>query len=154
MSRKQNIPANICLSRRCLQGVFKMSWRRLQYVLSVTILRLPRRLEDVLKESWKTKNCYVEDVSKTSWRHFSKTYWRHVLKTSWKHVLKMYSRLKTSWRHYGDVFKTQDVLKTLWRQTKYLLGIFVSNKSKYVSSKSIFHKFIADNSNANPKCSN
>ena len=48
----------------------------LQHVFSVTILRLPRRLEDVLKMSckdvlktfWKTKNCYAEDVFKTSWR--------------------------------------------------------------------------------------
>ena len=45
----------------------------------------------------------------------------------------------------------QDVLKILWRQTKYLLGISVSNKSKCVSKKSIFHKSIADNSKANPK---
>ena len=42
-----------------------MSWRRLQHVFSVTILRLPRRFEDVLKTSWKTKNCYAEDVLKT-----------------------------------------------------------------------------------------
>ena len=41
----------------------------LEGVFSVTILRLPRRLEDilqdVLKTSWKTKNCYAEDVLKT-----------------------------------------------------------------------------------------
>ena len=36
--------------------------------------------QDVLKTSWKTKNCYAEDVFKTSSRHV----------------------LKTSWRHYGD----------------------------------------------------
>ena len=46
----------------------------------------------------------------------------------------------------------QDVLKTLWRQTKYLLVISVSNKSKCVSNKSIFHKSISDDSKANPKC--
>ena len=34
---RQRIPANIC-----------WSWRRLQHVFNVTILRLPRRLEDVL----------------------------------------------------------------------------------------------------------
>ena len=77
-----------------------MSWRRLQRVFSVTILHLPRRLEDVLKKfsrriaktawrrfqdlsqdvlktSWKTKNCYAEDVFQTSWRHALKTSWRH-----------------------------------------------------------------------------
>ena len=35
-------PANIC-----------WSWRRLQHVCSVTILRFPRSLEDVLKTSWR-----------------------------------------------------------------------------------------------------
>ena len=68
-----------------------MSWRSLQHVFSVTILRLPRRLEDVFKTSarrlqdvfktsWKTKNCYVEDVFKTSWRHVLKKSWRHNLR--------------------------------------------------------------------------
>ena len=81
-----------------------MSWRRLQHVFSVTIFRLPRRLEDILqirledvlktsrKTSWKSKNCYAEDVLKTSWRHVLKTSWRHVLKTSWRHILKTSSR--------------------------------------------------------------
>ena len=62
--------------------VLKTSWRRLQNVFSVTIFRFPKRLEDVLKTSWKTKNCYAEDVLKTSWRHVLKTSWRHVFKTS------------------------------------------------------------------------
>ena len=61
------------MSSRHLQD---MSSRRLQDVFSVTIFRLPRRLEDVLKTScvyvietsWKTKNCYAEDVLKKSWR--------------------------------------------------------------------------------------
>ena len=44
-----------------------------------------RRLRDVLKTSWKTKNCYAEDVSKTSGRHVLKMSWRNVLKTSWRH---------------------------------------------------------------------
>ena len=113
-----NNPANIC-----------WSWRRLHHVFSVR--HLEDILQDVLKTSWKTKNCYAEDVLKTSWRHVLKTSWRHVLKTSWRHVL-----------------------KTLWRKAKYLLGISVSNKSKCVSNKSIFHKSISDNSKANPKCIN
>ena len=64
------------------EDVFKqdMSLRRLQHVFSVTIFRLPRRLEDILgdilKTSWETKNCYAEFVFKTSWRHVFKTSWR------------------------------------------------------------------------------
>ena len=81
-----------------------MYWRRLQHVFSVTVLRLPRRLEDVLKTTWKTKKCYDEDVLKTCLEDVLKTCLEDVLKTSWKHVFKMFWRhiLKTSWRHYGE----------------------------------------------------
>ena len=53
-----------------------------------------------------------------------------------------------------DVLKTylEDVFNTSWRQTKCLLGISVSNKSKCVSNKSLFHKSISDKTKANPKC--
>ena len=87
--------------------LLKTSWRRRQHVFSVTILRLARRLEDVmntswrrlaktfwrrledllqdvLKTSWKTKNCYAEDVLKTSWRHVLKTSWRCLEDMSWR----------------------------------------------------------------------
>ena len=63
-----------------------------------------------------------------------------------------------------DVLKTclEDVLKTClegafkrsWRQTKCLLEISVSNKSKCVSNKFMFHKSISDESKENPKCIN
>ena len=67
---------------------------------------------------------------------------------------------KTKNYYAEDVLKTflEDLLKILRRQTKYLLGISVylsrDNKSKCVSNKSVFHKSISDNSNANPKCIN
>ena len=52
-----------------------------------------------------------------------------------------------------DVLKTclEIVFKTSWRQTKCLLRISASNKSKCVSNKSIFHKSRSDESKANPK---
>ena len=77
--------------------------------------------------SWKTKNCYVEDVLKTCLEDVLKTCLEDVLKTC-----------------------LEDALKTLLRQAKYLLGISVFNKSKCVSNKSIFNKCTFDN--ANPKC--
>ena len=43
---------------------------------------------------------------------------------------------KTSWRRFEET----------WRQTKCLLRISVSNKSKLASSNSIFHKCISDES--------
>ena len=70
---KSNFPANIC-----------WSWGRHQHVFSVTILRLPRRLQDVLKTFWKTKNCYAEDVLKTCLQDVLKTYLKDALKTLWR----------------------------------------------------------------------
>ena len=137
---KTNVPANIC-----------WSWRRLQHVFRVTILRLRRRLEDVLqrdledvlktscKTSWKTKNCYAEDVLKTCLEDVLKTWLEDFSKACLEDVLKTY---------------LEDVLKTLWKKTKYLLGISVPNKCKCVSNKSIFQKSISDSSKANPKCIN
>ena len=58
------IPANIRLG----EDVLKTSWRRLEYVFSVTFFCLPRRLEDVLED----EKCYAEDVLKTSWRRLGK----------------------------------------------------------------------------------
>ena len=77
------VPANICWSWRRLQD---MSWRRLQHVFSVTILCLPRRLEDVLKTSWKTKNCYAEDILKTCLEDVLKTSWRCLEDISWRRL--------------------------------------------------------------------
>ena len=111
-----NNPANIC-----------WSWRRLHHVFSVR--HLEDILQDVLKTSWKTKNCYAEDVLKTCLEDVLKTCLEDVLKTC-----------------------PEDVLKTLWRQANYLLGISVSIKSKCLSNKSIFNKSTFGNSKANPKC--
>ena len=91
-----------------------MSWKRLENVFSVTIFRLPRRLEDVLK-----------DVSKTSWKRLGR--WKIVtLKTPSRRLQDMSSR------------RLQDVY---W---ECLLGISVSKKSKSLSDRSISHISISD----------
>ena len=72
--------------RRRLEDVLKTSWRRFQGLS-----------KNVLKTSWKTKKCYAEDVLNTSWRHVLKTSWRHVLKTSSRHLEDI------SWRRLQDV---------------------------------------------------
>ena len=100
-------PANIRLG----QDVLKTSWRRLEDVFSVTFFCLPRRLENVLK---------------TSWRHNCKTSCKHVLKTSWKMSWRRLEDVlgrriaNTSWRRLEDVLEdekcyTEDVLKTSWK---------------------------------------
>ena len=96
-----------------------MSWRRLQHVFSVTVLRYS--LEDVLEDEKLLRSRRLQDVLKTlSWRRLEGISW--------------------------------DVFKTSWMQTKCLLVISVSNKSKCVSNKSMFHKTLSDKSKANPKC--
>ena len=125
-------PANIYWSS-------KMSWKCLEDFLS-------RRLEDFLKTFWRHPARPLEDVLEDEkllrWR-----YLEDVLKTCLEDVLKTCLE---------DVLKTclEDVLKTLKRQAKYLLEISVSNKSKCVFNKSIFHKSICDKSKPNPKCIN
>ena len=116
----------------------------------------------------------LEDILKTSSRHLLKTSSTRLQrnnftssKTSWRLVVENEKLLR--WRRIEDVLKTcfedvlktcvidvlkgylEDVLKTLWRQTTYLLGISVSKKSKCVSNKSTFHKFMSDNSKTIPK---
>ena len=66
------------------QQTFCLSPRRLEDVFSVTIFHLARRfqdifktsLQDVFKTSWKSKNCYAEDVLKTSSRNVLETFSR------------------------------------------------------------------------------
>ena len=61
------------------EDVSKTSWRRLQDMSSKRLQDVFKTyLQDALKTSWKTKNCYAEDVLKI----FS----RHVLKTSWRRL--------------------------------------------------------------------
>ena len=109
--------------------VFKTSWRSLQQIFSITVLRLVRRLQEVFKTS-----------HKTSWRRkifcaeFLKTCLEDVLKTCLVVALKIYLK---------------DVSKTSQRQTNCLLVISVPNKSKRVSNKSMFHKSISGKSRAN-----
>ena len=91
----------------------------------------------------KTSSTHLQRNNFTS----SKTFWRRL-----EDVLEDEKLLR--WRRLQDVLKTylEDVFKTSRRQTKFLLVISVSNKSKCVSNKSMFHKSISDKSKANPKC--
>ena len=102
-------------SWRRLQG---MSWRRLRNVFSVLIFCLPRRLEDVVKTSWRRirrrLGRHFEDVLKTSWRCLEDVLDKD-LKTSWRRLENVLENKKLlRWRRLEDVFKTclQDVLKT------------------------------------------
>ena len=47
------------------------------------------RLEDVLKTSWKTKNCYAEDVLKTSWKTRNVCWDTTMQLNSFRYVLKV-----------------------------------------------------------------
>ena len=66
-----SFPVNIFWSARRLEDGLKTC---LEDFLSTTISCLPGNLEDV----WKTKNCYAEDIFKTSSRHVLKTSWRRL----------------------------------------------------------------------------
>ena len=59
-----------------------MFWRRLQHVFGVTILRLPRRLEDILQDVLKTSSRRLEDALKD----VKLLRWRRLEDMSWKHL--------------------------------------------------------------------
>ena len=97
-------------SSKCFQD---LSWRRLQHVFSVTILRLRRRLKDVLQRRLED---VLEDVlktsCKTSWRRLGrrkivtlKTSWRRLKDISWRRLEEMSWRglEDMSWRRLGDM---------------------------------------------------
>ena len=109
---QKNISANICWSSRRLDKTF-----------SEDVLYL----EHVLKTSWKTKNCYAEDVLV-----------RRVLKTSWRYIL------KTSSRRLAD------------KKNVYWGYLYLTKLNAYIFdlTKSLFNKPISDKSKANPKCIN
>ena len=74
--------------------VFRTSWIRLQHVFSLTILRLPRRLEEVLKTSWrrlaKTSSIRLGRqkivMLKTSSRPLEDMSWRLLEGISWRRL--------------------------------------------------------------------
>ena len=117
-----NHPANICCS-----------WRRLQHAFSVTILRLSVRLEDVLKTSWRRLGRRKIVTLNTSWRLLEDMSWRRLEDMSgrsledmsWRRLEDLsWRRLEDmSWRCLEDISWRRLELKTLWRETKYLLGI-------------------------------
>ena len=109
-------------------------------VLKTSSTRLQRNNFTSSKTFWRRLEDVLEDEKLLRWRRLE-----NVLKTCLEDVLKTCLE---------DALKTclEDVLKILWRQAKYLLGISVSNKSKFVSYKTIFNKSSCDNSIANPKC--
>ena len=131
------------------------------------LLVLKTSSRHVLKTSSTRLQCNNFTSSKTSWRRLAKTFWRYLARRL-EDVLEDEKLLR--WRRLEDVLKTcledvlktcledvlktylEDVFKTSRRQTKFLLVISVSNKSKCVSNKSMFHKSISDKSKTNPKC--
>ena len=109
------------------------SWKRLEDIFG-------RRLEDVLKTSWKR----LENVLKTFWRGLE-----NVLKTSWGFLEDDFARhlediLKTSWRRLENVLKTyyqdeytgldQDVF---WRRMS-KANIFVLIKASWRHLEDVF----------------
>ena len=124
---KWDYPANICWSSRRIQDVFKSC------------------LEDVFNSS----SAFNFSSSGTSWRCIQDVL-EHEQFLRWSRLQDV---LKTS---LEDVLKTchEDVFKTSRRFTKCLLGVSAPNKSKCVSSKSIFRKSISDDSKENLKCIN
>ena len=98
-------------SRRLQEHLANTSWRRLEDVLKMSWKTSWRRFEDLLKTfSEDVLQTRLEDVFKTSCRSFCKASYKHILKTSWRSFQDVLEDKKIlRWR------RLQDVLETSWR---------------------------------------
>ena len=87
-----------------LRRLQDMSWGRLQHVFSVTILRLPRRLKDVLKTSSKRLGRRKIVTLRASSRRLEDMSWRRLEDMSWRGLEDM------SWRRLEDIMETNKIL--------------------------------------------
>ena len=126
---------------RCERGFIWSPPSKHFLVLKTSSIRLQHNNFTSSKTSWRHLQDVLEDEKLLRWRRL-----QDVLKTCLENVLKacLEDVLKTS---LEDVLKTylEDVFKTSRRQTKFLLVIPVSNKSKCVSNKSLFRKLYLRN---------
>ena len=82
--------------------VFKMSWRCLQHIFSVTVFRLSKRFEDISQDILKTSRRLqgvLEEGKVLRWRRLQGISWRH-----------LEDILKTTWRRLKDVFEANKML--------------------------------------------
>ena len=108
-------------------------------------------LEKYVDDNHFTQQTFI-GLQDMSWRHLQNVFRVTIfcLLRHFEDVLEDKKLLR--WRVFKTssrcVFKTpsRHVFKTSWRQTKCLLGISVSKKSKSVSGKSISHISISDKS--------
>ena len=131
--------------KTCSRSLQNMSWRRLQHVFSIAILRLPRRFEDVLKTSCKTSWRRLGRrrivTLKTSWRRLEDMSWRHLEDLSWRRLEDMPWKCLEDipWRCLEDTMERNKMLSAdLTNLYVYLTNLYFTN--------------LSDNSKANPKC--
>ena len=101
---------------------FKMSWRCLQHIFSVTVFRLSKRFEDISQDILKTSRRLqgvLEEGKVLRWRRLQGISWRHLEGMSWRHLEDI---LKTTWRRLKDVFEAN---KMLTRNILYLTNLNV-----------------------------
>ena len=86
----------------------------------------------VLKTSWKTKNCYAEDVLKTSWRRLEDMPWRRLGDMPWRRLEYMIHVLKTSWRCLGD------------KQNVYWEYLYLTNLNPYLINLHLTYLYLTN----------
>ena len=119
----------------------KTSWRRLEDALTTSRETSLRRHQEFFKTCWKTKNCYAEDVFKTSCRLVLKTSWRcleDIFGRRLEDVLKTYDQDEyiglgqdVFWRLMTEA-NMFDLIKTSWRR---LLGVSWGRRQKTPSRR-------------------
>ena len=96
--------------------VFKTSWRRLQHVFRVTIFRLPRRVQDFFKTSWRS-------LANKSWRRLQDVFARRL-----QDVLEDKKLLR--WRRLEDVLE----INKMFTRISVLIHGLLRNLNQYLTN--------------------
>ena len=125
---KHYTEASLLVKENTDKVVSQQTFAGLEYVFETYSVQQFFVSQDVLKTSWKTKNCYTVDVFTMSWRNVFKTSWRHVLKMSWRQT----------WRRYRE---KQNVQKSIFQKSmsdKFKTNPIISILVLFLNSSNIF----------------
>ena len=111
------------VNQRILAGLQEVYETSSRHVLKKSSTRLQRTNFSSSKTSWRLLQDVLDDKKLLRWGHVLKTFWRHVLKTSCRRLV--------------------EKQKVFWG------CLYLTNIN---SNKSIFPKFISDETKTNPKC--
>ena len=113
--RKTYPSKDLLISKTSWRSLLNISWKRLEDIFSVTISRLLRCLQGIFRTSWKmsykTMNCYVEDILKACF----KAYWRSKKCLVGKESISVSSKSKCASHKFISIVALKPQKSVRWR---------------------------------------